>query len=227
MHETTPPHPTSRFRLPALALTATLGLLLGCPESSTPPAPPPAPAPAAQVAPDAQVPDPAPAPVPQQAEAQTAAPASRTSAADITLVAADKPYVTDAGRSPIPEPGENITKPLPYDRLAKAQEGVAPPEGQAVSWQDAPQHLGHVTIVEGKIVGTFLLRSGNICFLNFKDNDRTQFYIAMFKEAFEGMPQKPDAYYLGKTIRVTGRVSLHKGRPQIQVHDAGQIEVIE
>jgi len=200
------------------ALLAALAVLAGCPGSSPPPADPAAPE-EAPPAVDEQTPE------ADAGDGDDAA--EQPSAQEIVLVAADRPYRARAGRSPIPEPDEQIEKPLAYTRLAEPESGVAPPEGQAVTWQEAPRHLGHMTVVEGKVVDTFLLRSGNICFLNFKDNDREAFYIAMFDSAFEDLPQKPDVFYLDKTIRVRGRVTLHKNRPQIQVHRADQIEVLE
>ena len=38
---------------------------------------------------------------------------------------------------------------------------------------------------------------------------------------------EPMTHYRGKTVRVTGTVSLFNDRPQIVVEDAGQITVVE
>ena len=38
---------------------------------------------------------------------------------------------------------------------------------------------------------------------------------------------RPDPYFLDKTVRVTGEVSAHRGRPQIKVNDKDQITVVE
>jgi len=188
--------------------------------SDTPPTPPtPEPSepdrptwPQAPDPPAGGVPDP---PTPAEAEAEPD-----------ELVKADEPYVAPAGRSPIPREGESIDKPRPPKTLDVPPDGVAPPEGEVIAWDQAAQHLGYDVTVEGRIVDTHLIESGAICFLNFKENDREAFYLAMFREAFEDLPQPPQDYYLGKTIRVTGLVKTHKGRPQIEVHSNDQIEVV-
>ena len=49
-----------------------------------------------------------------------------------------------------------------------------------------------------------------------------------YEQAYPQIPGgKPEAYFLNKTVRVTGRVRLHRNRPQIQVRDAEQIEVVQ
>jgi hypothetical protein len=154
------------------------------------------------------------------------APPPQDTADQPSLAKADDPYVAANGRSPIPQAGETIDKPLPAKTLDIPPDGVPAPEDAVVPWDQAAKHLGHDVTVEGKIVDTHLLESGSICFLNFHEDFRDKFYIAMFREAFEGLPQPPDDYYLGKTIRITGLVKTHKGRPQIEVHSRDQIEVV-
>ncbi len=157
----------------------------------------------------------------------SASPASAPAATDLELARADKPYVAPAGRSPIPQPGESIERPLPPAQLQAPPTGTAPKPDTVVSWDKAANHLGYDVTVEGRIVDTHLIDSGAICFLNFKQNDREAFYLAMFEAAFADLPQPPQDYYLGKTIRVTGLVKTHRGRPQIEVHSLDQIKVVD
>jgi hypothetical protein len=138
-------------------------------------------------------------------------------------------YTVPAGRSPIPHEGETVTTPLPAKQIEPPREIVAdvpPPEG-VVPWTEAGRYLGHEITTEGKIVATKDI--GSLCFLNFTDEPRggDKFYIVIFKEAYAAYPNGPEKDLLGKTLQVTGKVSLHKDRPQMQVRDAKQVKVVE
>ena len=159
------------------------------------------------------------------------------------------PYIVNAGRSPIPQPGETFTQPLPApllirlspiapDRLPGRQRDSGPGGVEAdvdtapdaprpvVPWDEAGEYVGDTIIVEGEIVNATNI--GNLTFLNFHEDWRDKFYVVVFQDAYPGVPGgEPETYYLDKTIRVTGRVDLHKGRPQIKVYDADQIKVVE
>lgn len=232
----TPPTVRSRVlsALSPFALIAPLLLLTGCPERTYTAAPDATGTAGAQTTtPEALSPEksPAPAAIHAAATEREPGPAAGGLSANGTqppvLVAAAQPYIPPAGRSAIPKEGEAITQPLPAIRLVPEAQSEPPAEGAIIPWEEAAQFLGHEATVEGTIVDTFLLQSGNICFLNFKKNDRQQFYLAVFKSAFEGLPESPDVYYLNKTIRVTGPITVHKQRPQIEVHAASQISVVE
>lgn len=163
--------------------------------------------------------------------------------------ATNEQYLAEAGRSPIPQPGETFDEPLPApllvrlspiapERLPGRQRGNGPGGVEAdidtvpdaplpvVPWDEAKGHVGQNIVAAGEIVDATNI--GNLTFLNFHEDWRDKFYIVVFKEAYPGVPGgKPESYYLDKTIRVTGRVDLHRGRPQIKVYDADQIEVVE
>jgi hypothetical protein len=143
------------------------------------------------------------------------------------------PSASPAGRSPLPMPGEGDAPPMPATRLIDRVQYEAPPaepstlpapEGP-VSWTEAHNYLGQTITVKGTIVDTNNI--GQICFLNYDPNWQDKFYIAMFKEAFDLLPDPPEQHYLNKTLLVTGKVTLHGDRPQIQVRDVSQIEVVE
>ncbi len=140
-----------------------------------------------------------------------------------------KTFLTPAGRSPIPQPGEGITNPFPAVELPSEDQADAhdqPPAPQGpVPWTDAHQYLGQTITVNGTILDTNNI--GQICFLNFDPDWQDKFYIAMFNSAFELLPDPPEDHYLNKTLLITGQVTLHRGRPQIQVRDLTQIEVVE
>lgn len=138
--------------------------------------------------------------------------------------APDDPVVTPAGRSPIPAEGENITQPAPAERLVDEPTEPAP-EG-VIDWTEAKNHVGQEITARGTIVNTNNI--GDLTFLNFDTDWQDKFYIVIFREAYADTPDSnPELAYLNKTIEVTGEVSTHKGRPQIQVRDASQIKVVE
>ena len=140
------------------------------------------------------------------------------------------PYTVPAGHSPIPQPGEVFADgPIPAKRLAPPREprtSDPPKAGELVPWGQAHQHVGRRITVKGEIVNTH--NTGTVCFLNFTHNWRDRFYIIVFEDAFTGVPGgDPATHYRDKMVHVTGVVKTHKGRPQIRVSDARQIEVVE
>jgi hypothetical protein len=144
-----------------------------------------------------------------------------------------KPYRTPSGLSPLPKPGEGIAAPMPPQRLATEQVYEAdapevsdlPVPDEPVPWTQAHKYIGQTITVKGTIVDTG--KGGQICFLNYDPDWQDKFYIAMFPEAYALLPDPPEEHYLNKTLLVTGKVSLHRDRPQIQVRDVSQIEVVE
>lgn len=139
-----------------------------------------------------------------------------------------------AHRSPIPQPGETITKPILTTVLGGSANNTsptpttptAPPpvDGAIIPWQSAHQYVGQTITVEGQILDTY--NTGTVCFLNFT-RDKKGFYIILFKETLAAWPESPDVFFLNKTVRITGEVSPRSGRTQIQVRQPSQITVVE
>jgi len=130
-------------------------------------------------------------------------------------------------RSPLPQPGETITKPLPAVAIG-AKEPVkpiapAPADGEVIAWDKAHLHMNRAITVEGKVIDTKRLES--ICFLNFtkEQGDREQFYLVVFKDQFDQWDGAPETFFLNKTVRVTGEVEDHKGRPQMKIKKKEQV----
>ncbi len=150
-----------------------------------------------------------------------------------TTPAQSEPYVAANGVSPLPKHGEGIAPPIPPDRLITQEAYDAPPLQAStlpapdgpVAWTEAHNYLEQTITVKGTIVDTNNI--GQICFLNYDPDWQDKFYIAMFKEAFDLLPDPPEEHYLNRTLLVTGKVTLHRDRPQIGVHDLSQIEVVE
>jgi DNA/RNA endonuclease YhcR with UshA esterase domain len=61
--------------------------------------------------------------------------------------------------------------------------------------------------------------------------DRNNFAIVIFRSDLgkfkKAEIEDPDVYYKGKTIQITGTVSVYRGQMQIKVDDPAQIKVID
>jgi DNA/RNA endonuclease YhcR with UshA esterase domain len=61
--------------------------------------------------------------------------------------------------------------------------------------------------------------------------DAKNFTVFIPEEALEKFKkakiEDPKTFYKGKTVRVTGTVTLYREKPQIKVEDPAQIEVVE
>ena len=90
--------------------------------------------------------------------------------------------------------------------------------------EQAGQYVGQSVTVEGRVaqVGDI----GHMWFINFTEN-QSGFNAPVFEKSFGRFPEHPSALYLDKIVRISGRVALHKGRPQIVVSSPDQIDVVE
>ena len=97
----------------------------------------------------------------------------------------------------------------------------------AISWDEAKDHIGERTIVCGPVVdATWASGSnGKPTFLNlgkpYPDPDR--FTVVIWIQNRSNFPQAPEDYYLGKTIYVTGLITEYEGVAQIEVTSPDQI----
>ena len=80
-------------------------------------------------------------------------------------------------------------------------------------------------IVEGQIISTF--NSGNVVFLNFDEDFRHTFTIAIFPDVWPLFPAPPEDYYHNKRVRVTGLIEMYQNSPEIIVDHPDQIEIME
>ena len=213
-----------------LVLAAAAGIAPAC-DSQVPPEPRAvAPAdhaasedakPAATVA--APVSSSASAPLPtKDVPAAEPAPAAAFFPTDVVLTTGPS-WTAPAGRSPLGRPGE--TTPAPALRLGEVAT-VAPETAVAVvPWNEAHQHMDKEITVEGRIVNTHRSRS-RVVFLNFHEDWKGKFYIPVFRSAWARMPTAAETFFLNKTVRVTGKVALFNGAPNIAVNDLSQISVV-
>jgi len=102
--------------------------------------------------------------------------------------------------------------------------GGSDPSVEVISWQRAAKYVGEFVAVEGRIVGTH--NSGKACFLNFHPDWRRSFSVVIFANRFDAFPPRPEDFYRGKRVRVTGVIREHEGRPEIILDSPAQIEVL-
>jgi hypothetical protein len=94
-----------------------------------------------------------------------------------------------------------------------------------IDWKDAAVHLGGYVETEGIIVSSY--NSGKVCYLNFDKNYKETLALIIFASNFNRFPEKPEKYYLGKKVRVEGRIKDYKGRLEIVLGSKEQIKIVE
>jgi len=95
---------------------------------------------------------------------------------------------------------------------------------QTISSDDAARHLGENKTVRGTVVAT--VNTGKVCHLNFSHQWRTGFKALIFSENFHKFPRKPETYYKGKRLEVTGVIRDYSGRPSITLESPDQIRIV-
>jgi hypothetical protein len=107
---------------------------------------------------------------------------------------------------------------------ALTQKWLNPSDSSVISWTDASKYVGKTKTVEGTIVRTFR-SSTNTIFLNFHDPYQGYFCGVIFASDLSSFPFKPEDFYRGKEVRITGLIKLYQGAPEIIVENPSQIEV--
>ncbi len=102
----------------------------------------------------------------------------------------------------------------------------------AVAPEDAADREGERCTVIMKVSSSRLMEDTGSCFLNSQEDHRDEknFTVVIFRRGLEDFSQAgikdPAEHFLDKTIRVTGKVELHKDKPQIKVDRIDQIELV-
>jgi hypothetical protein len=102
--------------------------------------------------------------------------------------------------------------------------GRTDPSVEIISWPRAAKYVGEYVAVEGRVVATH--NSGKACFLNFHPDWRRSFSVVIFASRFDAFPPRPEDFYRGRRVRVTGVIREHEGRPEIILDSPAQIEVL-
>lgn len=112
-----------------------------------------------------------------------------------------------------------------------AASGVATACQDAISWDEAYQHVGEVATVQGPVMSPRYAESsgGQPTFLNigrpFPDPDR--FTVVIWGDDRGNFPTPPEQAYDGKTICVTGLIESFEGSPEIIADSPSDIKIVE
>jgi hypothetical protein len=104
-------------------------------------------------------------------------------------------------------------------RAVQAADGIP-----VISWRDASRYVGQKVVVEGTITVTH--KADSACFLNFHDDYAKHFFAVIFASAFSRFPARPEVFYKGKNVRISGVVGTYEGRPQIILLTPDQVEIV-
>ncbi len=121
--------------------------------------------------------------------------------------------------------------PSTTDQENGAASGIVTTCQDAISWDEAYQHVGEVTTVEGPVMSPRYAESssGQPTFLNigrpFPDPDR--FTVVIWGDDRGNFQTPPEQAYDRKTICVTGLIESFEGSPEIIADSPSDIEVVE
>ena len=86
-------------------------------------------------------------------------------------------------------------------------------------------YLGEEIIIQGKIASAYCSKT-NTVFLNFGSVYPKQCFVAViFNSYHDKFVKNPEKYYADKTVRIKGKISEYKGKPQIILKNPKQIEI--
>jgi DNA/RNA endonuclease YhcR with UshA esterase domain len=126
-----------------------------------------------------------------------------------------------------------LRMPLLLAALALAPGLLRADEPEVIPAAEAKDHVDKECIVEMTVKSGRVMQEKNVCFLNSEsrpsdDKNFTAFIgrkaLKIFQE--EKKIQNPPDKYVGKKIRVKGKIKLHKGKPEIEIDNPDQIEEV-
>ncbi len=94
-----------------------------------------------------------------------------------------------------------------------------------IGYKEAGNHVGRYVTLEGEIRRA--KNTGKVTFLNFDQDWQNSVSVVIFAEDALKFPLPPEKLFPGKTVEVTGKVKVYKGRPEIIVRDPRNIRIIE
>jgi hypothetical protein len=109
--------------------------------------------------------------------------------------------------------------------LAIAQETVST---NKLTGADAAKYAGQTQTVCGVVASARYLSTGKNqpTFLNLdKAHPHQTFTIVIWGEDLKNFPVAPEQFYTGKVVCVTGLITLHKEKPQMEIKSPAQIRV--
>ena len=110
--------------------------------------------------------------------------------------------------------------------VSKPAPPIHPDEGlKHLAWQDARSAVGETAFICGKIIDVG--RARRVSFLNFDEQRPAEFTGIVFYDNLAKFGKPLEEIYKGKIVKIRGRVSLYKDKPQIIVDDPEQIEILD
>lgn len=106
-------------------------------------------------------------------------------------------------------------------------------EDKIVKAADAKAHVNEKCVVEFTVKAGRFLEDRNMCFLNSETNfrDAKNFTVVIFKDGMERFKEmkieNPFEHYKKKKVRVTGKIELRDGKPQIRLLDPSNIKIVD
>ena len=92
-------------------------------------------------------------------------------------------------------------------------------------------NMGKDVTVEGTVSKAEWSRTGAVMNVEFKGNEESRFYAAMFAriraKTDEGFGGDVAKALTGAKVRIKGKISEFRGRPQIVINDGNQITILE
>lgn len=97
------------------------------------------------------------------------------------------------------------------------------PKEFAVSFREAPNHIGEYAVISGLVDNVFISNKGTK-FLNFCPNYRTCPFSAVIfnSDAYKFLNVRA---YEGRLIEISGTITTYQGRAQIIIKDPSQIKL--
>ena len=104
--------------------------------------------------------------------------------------------------------------------------GAQEPSGErpSITWSEASEHVGEEVTIEGRIVATHASPLSTLLSFDQSFNKFTAVIQPADRDAF---PPKPEEYYRGKQVRITGRVVEYEKKAEIVLRNQRQIQIVE
>jgi hypothetical protein len=95
---------------------------------------------------------------------------------------------------------------------------------EVVPWSEAAAHVGSIVTVEGTVARARV--ENGACTMEFAPDDPESLRVVLMLALFQS-PVDPERLYSGRRVRASGRVQTYRGRPEMIIRRADQIEVLD
>ena len=93
-----------------------------------------------------------------------------------------------------------------------------------IPWSQATAHVNQEITISGNIIRSKDI--GNLTFLNFNEDFSNTITVVIFKKNYDKYPKAPAEMFLNKLVKVHGKVTVFKDKPQIVIEDPKDIEIV-